>query len=153
LLFEDALQKGSLKTAGGYLLVLHTFEELASSSEQLITLLRRAKDEGDWELCKELARFLLALDESGNTLREALELVDLRTPNAGRSQSSFMFKGSHLRPSHAGNRGPTGLGIYHVSAEGSDTSSIDSRTPDKASPLQAMRDRPAANGDYFSQGH
>lgn len=28
-----------------------------------------------WELCKELARFLMALDETGDTLREALELA------------------------------------------------------------------------------
>lgn len=66
-----------MKTAGGYLLVLHTFEELSSSSDQSIRLLSRAKEEGDWELCKELARFLMSLDESGNTLRETLERVGL----------------------------------------------------------------------------
>ncbi|KAF2094668.1 RIC1-domain-containing protein [Rhizodiscina lignyota] len=81
-LFEESLAKGSLKTAGGYLLVLHTFEELSSSSEQLIRLLRRAKEEQDWELCKELARFLMALDPSGATLRDALEVVDLIPPTA-----------------------------------------------------------------------
>ena len=31
-----------------------------------------------WELCKELARFLMALDEKGDTLREALELVGVQ---------------------------------------------------------------------------
>jgi hypothetical protein len=66
-LFEESLQRGSLKTAGGYLLILHTFEELSSSSEQLVRLLARAKDEEDWELCKELARFLTALDERDYT--------------------------------------------------------------------------------------
>ncbi|KAI9738573.1 MAG: hypothetical protein M1834_008077 [Cirrosporium novae-zelandiae] len=75
-LFEQSLQRGSLKTAGGYLIVLHTFEELGSSSQQLIKLLRRAKKAGDWDLCKELARFLIALDETGSTLREALDAVD-----------------------------------------------------------------------------
>jgi hypothetical protein len=80
-LFEESLQKGSLKTAGGYLLVLHTFEDLGSSSQQLLRLLKRAKDEADWELCKELARFLMALDESGRTLREALSgVVELNNP-------------------------------------------------------------------------
>ncbi len=77
-LFEESLQKGNLKTAGGYLLVLHTFEELKSTGDQVVRLLQRAKDEQDWELCKELARFLMALDESGATLRSTLELVELK---------------------------------------------------------------------------
>ena len=96
-LFEESLQRGSLKTAGGYLLILHTFEELSSSSEQLVRLLSRAKDEEDWELCKELARFLQALDESGATLREALEMVNLRGPNDKVQTSSFLFEGSRLK--------------------------------------------------------
>lgn len=78
------------------MLVLHTFEELSSSSEQLVRLLARAKDEGDWELCKELARFLMALDESGATLVEALEMVDLRRRDE-RGSSSFLFEGSRLK--------------------------------------------------------
>ena len=77
-LFEESLQKGLLKTAGGYLLVLHTFEELESSSEQCIRLFQKAKAAGDWDLCKELARFLMALDESGLRLREAMERINLR---------------------------------------------------------------------------
>ena len=66
-----------LKTAGGYLLVLHTFEETETSSEQCVRLLQRAKEVGDWDLCKELARFLMALDESGDTLRLSLERMEL----------------------------------------------------------------------------
>lgn len=97
-LFEESLQKGSLKTAGGYLLVLHTFEELSSSSHQLVRLLQRAKEERDWDLCKELARFLMALDESGVTLREALEMVELGSPADKRgAEASFMFDRSRLR--------------------------------------------------------
>ncbi|TGO64583.1 hypothetical protein BOTNAR_0086g00230 [Botryotinia narcissicola] len=96
-LFEESLQRGSLKTAGGYLLILHTFEELSSSSEQLVRLLSRAKDEEDWELCKELARFLTALDETGATLMEALEMVSLRSPNTDREATSFMFEGTKLK--------------------------------------------------------
>ena len=79
-LFEASLEKGMLKTAGGYLLVLHTFEEMETSSESCVRLLQQAKEVGDWDLCKELARFLMALDESGNTLRKALEQMDLK-PN------------------------------------------------------------------------
>ncbi|KAI2629373.1 DUF1339 domain protein [Xylaria nigripes] len=77
-LFEESLQRGSLKTAGGYLLILHTFEELDAASEQSVRLLSRAIGEEDWELCKELARFLAAMDESGETLREAMKLVNLK---------------------------------------------------------------------------
>ncbi|KAI1183253.1 DUF1339 domain protein [Nemania serpens] len=80
-LFEESLQQGSLKTAGGYLLILHTFEELGTASEQSVRLLSRAIREEDWELCKELARFLAAMDRSGETLREAMELVNLQVRN------------------------------------------------------------------------
>lgn len=76
-LFEESLAMGSLKTAGGYLLVLHTLEELSSSSDQLVRLLRRAKEQQDFELCKELSRFLVALDQSGQTLQDALQVVGL----------------------------------------------------------------------------
>jgi RAB6A-GEF complex partner protein 1 len=72
-----------LKTAGGYLLVLHNLEELKVGDRQVLNLLERAKEERDWELCKELARFLMALDETGNTLKEALEIVGLRPANGG----------------------------------------------------------------------
>jgi hypothetical protein len=78
-----------LKTAGGYLLILHTLEQLSSSSKDMVRLFARAVQEGDWDLCKELARFLTALDNSGKTLREALELVELRTP--AEEKRSFMF--------------------------------------------------------------
>jgi hypothetical protein len=77
------LEGGDLKTAGGYLLVLHTLEDeegAKSSSRQVVELLKRAKDEGEWELCKELARFLRALDEDGSTLQKALEDVGLASP-------------------------------------------------------------------------
>ncbi|KAH9908668.1 RIC1-domain-containing protein [Xylariomycetidae sp. FL2044] len=87
-LFEESLQRGSLKTAGGYLLILHTFEELETASEQSVRLLSRAIHEEDWELCKELARFLAAMDESGETLREAMELVNVRVKKESDDSSS-----------------------------------------------------------------
>jgi hypothetical protein len=136
-LFEESLQRGSLKTAGGYLLILHTFEELSSSSEQLVRLLSRAKEEGDWELCKELARFLTALDETGATLMEALEMVNLRSPKDERENSSFLFEGSRLKVPRP-VRGP------HSRLNGesnSDRSSSGSRSP---------RSRNADSADYFS---
>lgn len=113
VLFEESLQRGSLKTAGGYLLILHTFEELSSSSEQLVRLLSRAKDEGDWELCKELARFLTALDESGGTLMEALEMVNLRgSQKDERENNSFMFEGTRLQVPRL--KGHNALGINGI---------------------------------------
>jgi len=76
-LFEASMVKGDLKTAGGYLLVLHTLAEINSDAPEVIRLLRAARQEQDWELCKELARFLMALDESGATLEKALQMMDL----------------------------------------------------------------------------
>jgi hypothetical protein len=140
-LFEESLQRGTLKTAGGYLLILHTFEELSSSSEQLVRLLSRAKDEGDWELCKELARFLTALDETGATLMEALEMVNLRSPQDEReTSSSFLFEGSRLkvpRPVRGVARTLNGNG----SSDDDDRSSSGSRSPRSRNPEPA---------DYFS---
>lgn len=144
-LFEESLQKGSLKTAGGYLLVLHTFEELSSSSEQLVRLLGRAKDEGDWELCKELARFLTALDESGQTLREAMELVDLRSPAEEQGHSSFLFKGSSLKPPRTRPSRPVGLGIF----EAAERSRSGSRSPRH----QSSSSEGAVRPDDGGQGH
>lgn len=138
-LFEESLHRGSLKTAGGYLLILHTFEELSSSSEQLVRLLSRAKDEGDWELCKELARFLTALDETGVTLMEALELVNLRSPQEERENSSFMFEGSRLKVPRP---------IRNASERISDDSNSDRgerSSSGSRSPLS-----PGDTGDYFS---
>jgi hypothetical protein len=66
-----------LKTAAGYLLVLHTFEHEEFQVEEFALLLRRAAAERDWELCKELARFLVGIDSSGGNLRAALEQAGL----------------------------------------------------------------------------
>lgn len=116
-LFEESLLRGSLKTAGGYLLILHTFDELATASEQGVRLLRQAMQEGDWELCKELARFLAAMDDSGQTLREALALANaggtddgegsVASGNAGGVSSSLAASGSSatLNNSSGGSSG------------------------------------------------
>ena len=81
-LFEASIERGMLKTAGGYLLVLQTLEEGERSFEQCVRLLQIAQQADDWELCKELARFLMALDPSGNTLREAMEKMKIEPPNS-----------------------------------------------------------------------
>ena len=106
-LFEASLEKGMLKTAGGYLLVLHTFEEMETSSESCVRLLQKAKEAGDWDLCKELARFLMALDESGDTLRAALERMDLH-PTTAEENDSVRLKTP--RPNTATKRSSTTQG-------------------------------------------
>lgn len=105
-LFEESLSRGLLKTAGGYLLILHTLEQLSSSSKDMVRLFARAVQEGDWDLCKELARFLTALDNSGKTLREALELVELRSP--AEEKGSFMFANGNGDSSGGGGIGGGG---------------------------------------------
>lgn len=62
------------------------------SSEQCIRLLQRAKDVGDWDLCKELARFLMALDESGDSLREAMRWIDVRTESGDGGEGAGMAR-------------------------------------------------------------
>ncbi|KAF1984720.1 RIC1-domain-containing protein [Aulographum hederae CBS 113979] len=150
-LFEESLSRGSLKTAGGYLLVLHTFDELSSSSQQLIKLLQRAKDEQDWDLCKELARFLMALDESGATLGETLEILKLKSPTDGFTRDTSLPGDSLTVPhSYAGAgaaaRSVSGLGLEMV--DGPSESNI-SRSPGSAgstkSPLSGH-----GSDDYFS---
>ncbi|KAF2276048.1 RIC1-domain-containing protein [Westerdykella ornata] len=156
-LFEESLQKGNLKTAGGYLLVLHTFEELRPTGDQVVRLFQRAKEEQDWDLCKELARFLMALDESGATLRHTLQLVELRSPDEAEAEAEgglrphFSFDSSRLgvpRRSH-GRRGLNGggaggdLGSEGVMSRGASRSGGRSRS---ASPTSAAS---LVEGDYF----
>ncbi|KAJ3945574.1 WD40 repeat protein [Colletotrichum fioriniae] len=107
-LFEESLQRGSLKTAGGYLIILHTLDELGSASEQTVRLLSRAMKEGDWELCKELARFLAAMDETGDTLREAMEGVNI-SMQGNKDQSGLM---SRLDVPHG--KAVNGLGLKYI---------------------------------------
>lgn len=105
-LFEESLQRGSLKTAGGYLIILHTLDELGSSTEQSVRLLSRAMREGDWELCKELARFLAAMDETGETLQETMKMVEV----ALKQDSGQDGIGSRLQiPSSRATNGGTSL--------------------------------------------
>ncbi|KAJ3881237.1 ribosome control protein 1 [Lentinula edodes] len=80
-LFETCLQSHRLKTAGSYLLVLHNLEQLDEKNVDAIRLLKIAMDEEDWQLCRELLRFLRSIDDSGVALRDALAqtgLVELK---------------------------------------------------------------------------
>lgn len=165
-MFEESLQKGNLKTAGGYLLVLHTFDELRSTGDQVVRLLERAKDEQDWELCKELARFLMALDETGVTLRSTLELVELKTPSAepGIGQSHFTFDGAtklsvpgrgryygHGTMGFLSNGAGSDGGGGGSSSEGRSGSVSPRASPSAISPGSSFT-VPQTAGDYFGLG-
>ncbi|KIJ68689.1 hypothetical protein HYDPIDRAFT_179745 [Hydnomerulius pinastri MD-312] len=76
-LFEICLDSGRLKTAGSYLLVLHNLEQLDENNKDAIRLLQRAVDAQDWQLCRELLRFLHSIDDTGMALRHALTETNL----------------------------------------------------------------------------
>ncbi|RHZ64136.1 hypothetical protein Glove_326g54 [Diversispora epigaea] len=78
-LFEKCMSTGLLKTATSYLLVLHTLEPSSDNSKDTIRLLSKAMESEDYELSKELIRFLNSIDGSGNTLKEALSTIQLST--------------------------------------------------------------------------
>lgn len=52
--------------------MLHNLEQLDENNEDVIRLLRGAADAKDWQLCRELLRFLRSIDDSGTALRHAL---------------------------------------------------------------------------------
>jgi hypothetical protein len=145
-LFEESLQRGSLKTAGGYLLILHTFDELATASEQSVRLLSRAMREEDWALCKELARFLAALDDTGATLKEALDMVNIRTRDSDTAadvQARNGFMSRLAVPSRSVNGSPasstlgpssrrSGGGGADSDAEGQSASDVDGQSTSDA---------------------
>ncbi|KAJ3856637.1 RIC1-domain-containing protein [Lentinula lateritia] len=76
-LFETCLRSHRLKTAGSYLLVLHNLEQLDEKNVDAIRLLKSAMEEEDWQLCRELLRFLRSIDNSGVALRDALAQTGL----------------------------------------------------------------------------
>ncbi|TBU47374.1 RIC1-domain-containing protein [Dichomitus squalens] len=72
ILFESCLGSGRLKTAGSYLLVLHGLEQLDGMNGDAIRLLRCAVAAQDWQLCREILRFLHSIDDTGAALQAAL---------------------------------------------------------------------------------
>jgi len=95
-LFEESLQRGLLKTAGGFLLVLHTFDEESFNAQQIARLLRSAREAGDFDLCKELARFLVGIDDSGTMLRSALANAGLKRQHNGTGSLDGADDGSEM---------------------------------------------------------
>jgi RAB6A-GEF complex partner protein 1 len=77
---QACLSSGRLKTAASYLLVLHNLEQLPQDNTDAIILLREAISAEDWQLCKELLRFLRSIDSSGKALRDAVIATGLDEP-------------------------------------------------------------------------
>ncbi|KIY51327.1 RIC1-domain-containing protein [Fistulina hepatica ATCC 64428] len=76
-LFETCLLSQRLRTAASYLLVLHSLDQLSADHDDSIRLLKCAMDGKDWQLCRELLRFMHSIDESGEGIRQALVETDL----------------------------------------------------------------------------
>lgn len=66
-----------MKTAASYLLVLHTLEQLDEDHHDVVRVLQSAIDGRDWQLCRDLLRFLKSIDESGQALKDAVETTGL----------------------------------------------------------------------------
>lgn len=74
-LFEHCVASGNLRTAAGFLLVLHNLESYDASDDNSVRLFKHAYESGDFELCCDLSRFLTAVDPSTKTLRHTLASV------------------------------------------------------------------------------
>ncbi|KII93321.1 hypothetical protein PLICRDRAFT_130973 [Plicaturopsis crispa FD-325 SS-3] len=82
-LFETCLATQRLKTAGSYLLVLHNLEQLDHDNGDAVRLLKDAVGAKDWQLCRELLRFLHSIDDTGAALRDALAQTDILAASEG----------------------------------------------------------------------
>jgi hypothetical protein len=58
--------------------VLHNLEQLDEKHNDVVRLLESAIAAKDWQLCRELLRFLRSVDDTGTALRDALEQVNLQ---------------------------------------------------------------------------
>ena len=99
-LFEQAMNLNRLKTAVGYLLVLQAFDDDEEEGggggeghntgieDYVVRLFKLASRKGDWGLCCELSRFLIALDVSGDMLRRTVARIGLRRIGSSDSAAS-----------------------------------------------------------------
>ncbi|KAI8335438.1 RIC1-domain-containing protein [Chlamydoabsidia padenii] len=86
-LFELCLADGRLRTATSYLIILQTMQPVTTGGKDTIRLLQKAMDLDDYELCKELVRFLSSIDHTGKTLHEALSALQMDAHEDGLIQS------------------------------------------------------------------
>lgn len=138
-LFEQALQLDDLKTASGYLIVLQGLEEdvdfdTRRLEDYVIRLMTLAQRQDDFELCAELARFMIALDPRGDALRRVIDQVGFRgAVQVKKAQTGAQKVGLGLRiPSVSTASGPEEQG-----AESEDL-------------FLSQAKSPRSSGDYFS---
>lgn len=77
LFLQLCLDSGRLRTAGSYLLVLHNLEQREENNKDANRLLQSAIDAQDWQLCREILRFLHSIDDTGTALRHALTQTNM----------------------------------------------------------------------------
>lgn len=156
-LFEQALKLRSLKTAAGYLLILQALDDeedeessKARAEDYAVRLLGLAAHKSDWDLCAELARFLMALDGSGDMLRRTIDRVGLRRSVTAQKSGNFTESNSRnmrglgltlpipavpspLSPRRTEHRRRKGSDISSITSEGtnSNLSPITSKTDDE----------------------
>ncbi|KAL5016054.1 hypothetical protein ScPMuIL_005643 [Solemya velum] len=63
-LFEECLISEKLETAASYLIILQNMERPMISKQHATLLLDSSLENGQWELCREIVRFLKAIDPS-----------------------------------------------------------------------------------------
>jgi hypothetical protein len=146
-LFEQALRLDSLKTAVGYLLVLQAFEDEEQGhdgriEEYVVRLIALASQKGDWELCAELARFLIALDASGEMLRRAIARVGLRSNSGTSTKGSFSASATRF-----GSAGIQGLGL-NLPIRSSSWTSLSPTS--SLSPLSTTREGEVSDDNSYS---
>lgn len=61
-LFQECMTKGELDTAASYLIILQNLETSSVSRQYATLLLNTALDKSNWEIAKDLVRFLRAID-------------------------------------------------------------------------------------------
>ena len=57
--------------------MLHNLEQLDENNKDAVRLLNCAVEAQDWQLCRELLRFLHSIDDTGKALRHALSETSL----------------------------------------------------------------------------
>lgn len=86
---QVCLDSGRLKTAGSYLLVLHNLEPREENNKDAIRLLQSAIDAQDWQLSREILRFLHSIDDTGTALKHALAQTNMiECPELGEDRGS-----------------------------------------------------------------
>ncbi|KAF8139997.1 RIC1-domain-containing protein [Boletus edulis] len=74
---------------GSYLLVLHNLEQREENNKDAIRLLQSAIDAQEWQLCREILRFLHSIDDTGMALRHALTQTHMiESSDSGEDPSS-----------------------------------------------------------------